>query len=57
MRGLYEAGFRSEGMSVELGDDATYLVRRVGSISFQTPLGDVIELYNVLFVPFPQRSS
>jgi len=36
---------------VELADDATYLVRVVGSISFQTPLGDVHVLNNVLFVP------
>lgn len=38
-------------MSVQLGDDATYLVRGVGSISFQTPIGDVLELSNVLYVP------
>jgi hypothetical protein len=39
------------GMSVELGDDATYPVRGVGSISFQMPSGDVLELSDVLFVP------
>jgi hypothetical protein len=38
-------------MSVELGDDATYPMRGVGSISFQMPLGDVLELSDVLFVP------
>jgi hypothetical protein len=37
-------------MSVELGDDATYPMRGVGSISFQTPIGDVLELSNVLYV-------
>jgi hypothetical protein len=37
-------------MSVELGDDATYLVRGVGSISFQMSLGDVLELSDILFV-------
>jgi hypothetical protein len=39
------------GMSVELGDDATYPMRGVGSISFQMPSGDVLELSDVLFVP------
>jgi hypothetical protein len=38
------------GMVVELGDEATYLVRGVGPISFQMPLGDVLELDNVLYV-------
>jgi hypothetical protein len=39
------------GMSVELGDDATYPMRGVGSISFlDTFIGDVLELSNVLFV-------
>jgi hypothetical protein len=38
------------GMCVELGDDATYIVKGLGSISFQMPLGDVHELNDVLFV-------
>jgi hypothetical protein len=36
---------------VELNDDATYPVRGIGSISFQTPSSDVLEMSNVLFVP------
>jgi hypothetical protein len=43
-------------MSVELGDDATYLVRGVGSISFQIPLGEILELSEVLFVHFLQNA-
>jgi hypothetical protein len=39
------------GMSVELGDDATYPMKGLGSISFQMPSGDVLELNDVLFVP------
>ena len=35
---------------MELGDDATYLVKGVGFISFQIPLSDVLELDYVLFV-------
>ena len=35
-------------MIVELGDDATYLVRGVYSISFQMPSGDVLQLDSVL---------
>jgi hypothetical protein len=38
-------------MQVELGDDATYLVAGVGSISFQRPLVDIFELTGVLYVP------
>jgi hypothetical protein len=37
---------------VELGDDATYPVVGVGSISFQMPSGDVLELSGVLYVPW-----
>ena len=37
-------------MQVELGNDATYLVARIGSISFQIPLGDILELTSVLYV-------
>jgi hypothetical protein len=36
---------------MELGDDATYLLRGVGSISFQMPSGDVLELDHILLVP------
>jgi hypothetical protein len=32
------------GMSVEFGDDATYPMRGFGSISFQQPTGNVLEL-------------
>jgi len=38
------------GKSVELGDDATYYARRVGSISLRTPTSDILELNNVLYV-------
>jgi hypothetical protein len=38
------------GMSVELGDDATYLVKRFGSISSQMSLGDVLE--SIMFYLF-----
>jgi hypothetical protein len=38
------------GMSVELGDDATYPMKGLGSISFQMPSSDVLELNDVLFV-------
>jgi hypothetical protein len=37
-------------MNMRAGDDAIYLVRGVSSISFQIPLGDVLELNNVTFV-------
>jgi hypothetical protein len=37
-------------MNMDPGDDAIYLVRGVSSISFQIPLGDVLELNNVTFV-------
>jgi hypothetical protein len=37
-------------MWVELGDNATYLVKGLGSIPFHMPLGDVLELNDVLFV-------
>jgi hypothetical protein len=39
------------GMTMELGDDATYPVRGVGSISFWMPSGDVLELDHILLVP------
>ena len=35
---------------MDIGNDATYLVRGVGSISFHTSLGDVLELSVILFV-------
>jgi hypothetical protein len=35
---------------VELGNDATYLMRRVGYISFRMPSSDVLELSDILFV-------
>ena len=38
-------------MEVELGDDATYPIARVGSISFLMPSGDILELTGVLYVP------
>ena len=43
--------YQEGGMRVEFGDDATYLMREVASISFLTPKTDVFELINVLFVP------
>jgi len=36
-------------VQVELGDNAMYLVVGVGSISFQMPLGDIIELTGILY--------
>lgn len=38
-------------MSVELGNDDTYAMKGLGSISFLVPLSDVIELNDVLFLP------
>ena len=35
---------------MELGDNATYLMKRVGSISFNMPSGDVLKLNYVSFV-------
>jgi hypothetical protein len=35
---------------MELCDDVTYPERGVGSISFQIPLGDVLETSDVLFI-------
>jgi hypothetical protein len=37
-------------MSVDLGNDVIYLMRGVDSISFQMPLGDVLELSDILFL-------
>jgi hypothetical protein len=37
-------------MSVDLFDDATYPMGGVGTISFQMPWGDSLELIDVLFV-------
>ena len=50
-RSIFIGIYYQEGsMSVEFGDDATYLMREVSSISFLTPKSDVFELINVLFV-------
>jgi hypothetical protein len=38
-------------MSVELGNDVSYHVRGVGSISFQVHLGDFSKLSNVFSIP------
>jgi hypothetical protein len=38
------------GMSAELGDDVTYLVKGLSYISFQMPSGYVLELSDVFFV-------
>jgi hypothetical protein len=35
----------------QLGGDATYHVKGLGSIYFHKPLGDAIELYHILYVP------
>lgn len=35
---------------MELGDDATFPIKRFGSISLWMPLGDGLELNDVLFV-------
>jgi hypothetical protein len=39
------------GMEVELGDDAMHPIAIVESISFHMPLGDILELISVLYVP------
>jgi hypothetical protein len=59
MTGLYSTGFQEQegGMSVELGDDATYPVRGVGSISFQMPSCDVLELDNFVCSWVEEESS
>jgi hypothetical protein len=36
---------------VSLGEDATYLVAEVGSISFRMPSDDVLKLSGILYVP------
>jgi hypothetical protein len=38
------------GIQEELGNDATYPMTRMGIISFRMPLGDVLDLIEVLFV-------
>jgi hypothetical protein len=47
---LYLIQEKKGGMSVELDNDVAYPMRRVGSIYFEMPLGDVIELSDILFV-------
>jgi hypothetical protein len=37
-------------MQVELGDDVTYPVARVGSFSSQMPSSDILQLTSVLYV-------
>ena len=50
-RSLFIKIYYQEGaMSIEFGDDATYLMREVTYISSLTPKSDVFELINVLFV-------
>jgi hypothetical protein len=44
------------GMIVKLGDNATYIVRGVGSICFYMTLGNVIELRNILLVPILRKT-
>jgi hypothetical protein len=41
---------QEDGIQVELGNDATYLVTKMGFVSFYMPLGDVLELDDVLYV-------
>jgi hypothetical protein len=41
---------QEESMQVELGDDATYPIAGVGSISFQMPSSDILELTGILYV-------
>lgn len=45
------------GMRLELGDDVTYLMKGMGSIIFQMPSIDVLELNDVLFVSCPPLLS
>ena len=37
-------------MKVELGDDATYRITRMGFVSFCMALGEVLEFDNVLYL-------
>jgi hypothetical protein len=39
------------GLLVELSDNAMYIVKGLGSISFQMPSSDVLELDSVMYVP------
>jgi hypothetical protein len=39
------------GMQVELGNEATYLVSGLGTISLRMPLDDDLDLHVVLFIP------
>ena len=47
---------QEQGMVVELGNDAMYPMMGLSSISFQMPLGDVLELDFVLYVPDLMKS-
>jgi hypothetical protein len=42
---------KTQACKWSLGDDATYLVTRIGTISFKMPSGDVPKLHDTLFVP------
>ena len=42
---------REDGIQVEFGDDATYPVTRMDSVSFHMPPSYVLELHDVLYVP------
>lgn len=48
---------QDEGMLVELGDGAMYLVKGLSFISFQMPLGGVLVLDPLLYVPNLTKSS
>ena len=41
---------KGRGISMDIGDDATYHVRGIASISFHIPLGDDFELGYVYFI-------
>jgi hypothetical protein len=42
---------QDSNMHVELGDNAKYLVIGMCSVSFHMPVGEVLELHEVLYVP------
>lgn len=48
--GFLQTSRHEECIQVDFGDGVAYLVTRMGSISFWIPLGDVLELHDVLFV-------
>jgi hypothetical protein len=44
------------GMQEESGDDVTYSMTEMGTISFRIPSNDVLHLHDALFVPKLMKS-